>query len=82
MALREIFHFVQNDKTRPRDHRLGDINTQHGRLVAVSSGDSSCEVELVEDNVLKTSFHAPDKAGWGGEIPGKRCRRKHIPIKF
>ena len=63
MALREIFHFVQNDKfvhngkVRPRDHRLGDINTQHGRLVAVSSnGIKVAKFDMVEDNVQKTSF--------------------------
>ena len=43
MALREIFHFVQNDKfvhngkVRPRGHRLGVINARSGRFVAVSS---------------------------------------------
>ena len=63
MAVREIFHFVQNgkfvhnDKARPRDHRLGDINTQHGRLVAVSSnGIKVAKFDMVEDNVQKTSF--------------------------
>ena len=57
MALREIFHFVQNDKMRPHDHRLRDINTQHERLVAVSSnGIKVAKFDMVEDNVQKTSF--------------------------
>ena len=56
MALREIFHFVQNDKMRPRSHMLGVINARSGRLVAVSSGNSKLRSLIVEDNVQKTSF--------------------------
>ena len=62
MALREIFHFVQNDKlvqndkARARGHRLGVINTRCGRFVAVSSGKSKLRSLIVEDNVQKTSF--------------------------
>ena len=62
MTLREIFHFVQNDKfvhndkARPRGHRSGVINARSGRFVAISSGNSKLRSLIVEDNVQKTSF--------------------------
>ena len=66
MALREIFHFVQNDKfvhngkVRPRGHRLGVINARSGRLVAVSSnGIKVAKFDESKITFRKRPFPAP-----------------------
>ena len=77
MALREMLHFVQHDKARPRSHRLGVINARCGRLVAKSSnGIKVAKFDMVEDNVQKTSFSY--KVRCRDSFCGERCTESNM----
>ena len=52
----EMLHFVQHDKARSRDHRLGVINARCGRFRCRIFLVSKLRSLIVEDNVRKRPF--------------------------